>query len=154
MLWLALRPRLKRLSCEFEGEGIDVFSHIEDISLCFMDATANAAGGSLLLWRELTYVGIVVNPAETVALQPKRYVPMVEHVSILTSVDGGIADKIGVTVVGVPTGTHKNTPWIEQWSQLRMETRTSLRAALLICRASKQWPSSPLNPSGREQAMQ
>lgn len=71
---------------------MDVFSHIDDISLRLMEATANAAGGSLLLRRELTYVGIVFNPAETVALQPKRHVPTAEHISILTSVAVGLAD--------------------------------------------------------------
>lgn len=77
------------------------------ISFSLMEATtANAVRVFTFLRRQLTYVGIVVNPAETVALSPKGHAPTTEHISLLTSIDVGIADEIGVTVVGVPIGTH------------------------------------------------
>ena len=55
--------------------------------------------------RELDDIGIVVNPAKTVALPPKGHAPTTKDISHLASVDVRIADKGETTVVGVPIGT-------------------------------------------------
>ena len=42
MFWLALRPGLKRFREEFEGEGVESFAYLDDISLGLIGVTANA----------------------------------------------------------------------------------------------------------------
>ncbi|CAN0376531.1 unnamed protein product [Laminaria digitata] len=41
MFCLALRPRLKRFRQEFEGEGVEAFAYMDDVSLGLMGITAN-----------------------------------------------------------------------------------------------------------------
>ena len=55
--------------------------------------------------RELGSVGIAMNPSITVALPPKGHVPMPEENALLEGIDAHIAERDGVTVVGVPIGT-------------------------------------------------
>ena len=57
------------------------------------------------LQRELGSVGIAMNPSITVALPPKGHVPMPEENALLEGIDAHIAERDGVTVVGVPIGT-------------------------------------------------
>ncbi|CAN0489423.1 unnamed protein product, partial [Laminaria digitata] len=105
MFCLALRPGLKRLRQEFEGEGVEAFAYMDDISLGLMGITANTVRAFAFLRRELDDIGIAVSPAKTVALPPKGHAPTAEKISLLESVDVRISDEGRVTVVSVPIGT-------------------------------------------------
>ncbi|CAN0521080.1 unnamed protein product, partial [Laminaria digitata] len=105
MFCLALRSGLKRFRQEFEGEGVEVFAYMDDVSLGFMGITANTVRAFAFLRRELDDIGIVVSPAKIVALPPKGHAPTAEKISLLESVDVRIADEGRVTVVSVPIGT-------------------------------------------------
>ncbi|CAM9612988.1 unnamed protein product, partial [Laminaria digitata] len=102
---LALRPGLKRFRQEFEGEGVEAFAYMNDVSLGLMGITANTVRAFAFVRRELDGIGIVVSPAKTVAPPPKGHVPTAEKISLLESVDVRIADEGRVTVVSVPIGT-------------------------------------------------
>ncbi|CAN0592776.1 unnamed protein product, partial [Laminaria digitata] len=71
MFCLALRPGLKRFRQEFEGEGVEAFAYMDDVSLGLMGITANTVRAFTFLRRELDDIGIVVSPAKTVALPLK-----------------------------------------------------------------------------------
>ncbi|CAN0368478.1 unnamed protein product [Laminaria digitata] len=105
MFCLALRPGLKRFRQEFEGEGVEAFVYMDDVSLGLMGITANTVRAFAFPRREPDDIGIVVSPAKTVALPPKGHAPMAEKISLLESVDVRIADEGRVTVVSVPIGT-------------------------------------------------
>ncbi|CAN0596235.1 unnamed protein product, partial [Laminaria digitata] len=105
MFCLALRSGLKRFRQEFEGEGVEAFAYMDDVSLGFMGITANTVRAFAFLRRELDDIGIVVSPVKIVALPPKEHAPTVEKISLLESVDVRIADEGRVTVVSVPMGT-------------------------------------------------
>ena len=57
------------------------------------------------LQRELTNIGIAINPRKTVALPLKGPVPTPQEISLLQGIDVRIAERGGVKVVGVPIGT-------------------------------------------------
>ncbi|CAN0590314.1 unnamed protein product, partial [Laminaria digitata] len=105
MFCLALRPGLKRFRQEFEGEGVDAFAYMDDVSLGLMGITANTVRSFAFLRRELDDTGIVVSPAKTEALPPKGHAQTAEKISLLESVDVRIADEGRVTVLSVPIGT-------------------------------------------------
>ena len=105
MFCLALRLELKRFREEFEREGVEAFAYMDDVSLGLMRITADTVRAFAFLRRELEDIGIVVNPAKTIALPPKGYAPTSEEISLLESVDVRIAGEGGTTVVGVPNGT-------------------------------------------------
>ncbi|CAN0560206.1 unnamed protein product, partial [Laminaria digitata] len=71
MFCLALRPGLKRFRQEFEGEGVETFAYMDDVSLGLTGITANTVRAFTFLRRELDDIGIVVDAAKTVALPPK-----------------------------------------------------------------------------------
>ncbi|CAN0339095.1 unnamed protein product, partial [Laminaria digitata] len=105
MFCLAFRPGLQPFREEFEGEGVEAFAYIDDVSLGLMGIEANTVRAFAFLRRELDDIGIVINPAKTVALPPKGHAPTAEEISLLESVGVRIAGEGGVTVVGVPIGT-------------------------------------------------
>ncbi|CAM9984463.1 unnamed protein product [Laminaria digitata] len=107
MFCLALRPGLKRFRQEFKGEGMESFAYMDDDSVDLMGITANTVRAFAFLQRELDHIGIVANPAKTVALPPEGHAPTAEEISLLESVDVRIADVGRVTVVGVPIGTEE-----------------------------------------------
>ena len=57
------------------------------------------------LQRELSNIGIAINPSKTVALPPKGHVPTLEQTALLEGIGVRIAERGGVKVVGVPVGT-------------------------------------------------
>ena len=71
MFWLALRPGLKSFREEFEREGVEAFAYVDDVSLGRMGITGNTVRAFAFLRREIEDIGIVVNPAKTIALPPK-----------------------------------------------------------------------------------
>ena len=79
---------------------METFAYMDDISLGLMGITANTVRAFAFLRRELHDIGIVVNPAKTVALPPKGHAPTAEEMSLLESVYVRIADEGGVKVVG------------------------------------------------------
>ena len=102
---LGLRPGLKRFREEFEREGVEAFAYMGDVSLGLTRITADTVRAFAYLRRELEDIGIAVNPAKTIAQQPKGHAPTAEEISLLESVDVRIANEGGATVVGFPTGT-------------------------------------------------
>ena len=84
---------------------METFAYMDDISLGLMGITANTVRAFAFLRRELHDIGIVVNPAKTVALPPKGHAPTAEEILLRESVDVRIADEGGVSVVGVLIGT-------------------------------------------------
>ena len=78
---------------------------MDEISLGLMIITANMIGAIAFLRSDLDDIGIVVNPAEIVALLPKGHAPTAEEASFLESADVRIANDGGVTVVGVAIDT-------------------------------------------------
>ena len=105
MFCLALRPGLKRFREESEGEGVEAFAYIDDVSLGLLRITADKVRALAFLRQELEDTGVVVNPAKTVALPPKGHTMTAEEISLLESVDVSITGEGGATVVGVPIGT-------------------------------------------------
>ena len=75
MFCLALRPGLKRSREEFEEEGVEPFAYMDDVSLGLTRITADTVRAFAFLRQELKDIGIVVNPAKTVALPPKEHAP-------------------------------------------------------------------------------
>ena len=84
---------------------METFANMGDISLGIIGVAANTGRAFAFLRRELEDVGLVANPAKTVALQPKGPAPTAEEMSLLERVDVRIVGEGGVTVVGVPIGT-------------------------------------------------
>ena len=72
MFCLALRPRLKRFREEIEGEGLEDFAYMDDVSLGLMWVTANTVRAFAFPRLELDAIGIVVNNAKTVANSTQR----------------------------------------------------------------------------------
>ncbi|CAN0515098.1 unnamed protein product, partial [Laminaria digitata] len=107
MFCLAVRPGLKRFRQEFEGEGVESFAYMDDVSLGLMGISTNTVRAFAFLRRELDDIGIVVTPAKTVALPPKGHAPTAEKTSLLESVDVRVSDEGRVTVVSVPIGTEQ-----------------------------------------------
>ena len=103
MFCLSLRPGLKRF--REEGEGVEAFAYIDDVSLGLLRITADKVRALAFLRQELEDTGVVVNPAKTVALPPKGHTMTAEEISLLESVDVSITGEGGATVVGVPIGT-------------------------------------------------
>ena len=73
MFCLALRPALKRFREEFEGEGVEAFAYMGDVSLGLMEVTANTVRAFAFLRQELEDIGIVVDTAKTVSLPSRRW---------------------------------------------------------------------------------
>ena len=142
MFCLVLRPGLNRFREEFEGEGAEAFSYLDDVSLGLMGVTANRVRAFAFLRRDLVDISIVVNTAKTVALPPKGHAPTTEEISPVERVDVRIVGEGGVTV---SRSVRMNTCWSEHWREGGMESRTALRAASLTCRTSRRRPSSPSN---------
>ena len=105
MFCLTLRPGQKRFREEFEGGGVDAFAYMDDVSLGLTRITADTVRAFAFLRQELEDIGIVVNPAKTVALPPKGHAPTAEEISLLESVNVSITGEGGATVVGIPIGT-------------------------------------------------
>ena len=105
MFFLALQPEPARFREEFDGQGAEAFSYMDDVSLGLMGVTASTVRAFAFLRRQLDDIGIVVNPAKTVAPPPKGHAPTAKEISILDSIDVRIADEGGAMVVRVPIGT-------------------------------------------------
>ena len=57
------------------------------------------------LQQEPANISIALNPRKTVTVLSKGRIPMLEEIALLEGVDGRIAERVGVKVVGVPIGT-------------------------------------------------
>ena len=79
---------------EYEGGGVEVFAHIDNVFLGLMGVTSNTARAVCFLRRELGDICLVVNPAKTVALPPKGHPPTTEG-TVLVSAHVRIANKGG-----------------------------------------------------------
>ena len=60
---------------------MEAFAYMDDVSLGLMRITADTVRAFAFLRRELEGIGIVVNPAKTIALPPKEYAPTAEEIS-------------------------------------------------------------------------
>ena len=102
---MPLLPVLKRTREEFEPRGVEAFAYLDDISIGMMEITPDTVEVVPFLQRELSNIGIAINPSKTVALPPKGHVPTPEQIALLEGIGVSIAERGGVQVVGVPIGT-------------------------------------------------
>ena len=90
-------PAAEELWQGFDGEGVEAFAYMGDVSLGLEGITTNTVKAFAFLQRELEYIGLVADAAETVALRPKGHALTVEEISLLDSIEVRIADNGGVT---------------------------------------------------------
>ena len=102
---MPLLPVLKRTRAKFELRGVEAFAYLDDISIGMMEMIPDTVEVVPFLQRELSNIGIAINPSKTVALPPKGHVPTPEQIAVLEGIGVGIAERGGVKVVGVPIGT-------------------------------------------------
>ena len=105
---MPILPVLKRTRAEFEPGGVDAFAYLDDISIGMMEITPDTVKVVPFLQRELSDIGIAINPSKTVALPPKGHVPTPEQIVLLEGIGVSIAERGGVKVVGVPIGTDEH----------------------------------------------
>ena len=72
---MPLLPVLKRTRAEFKTRGVETFAYLDDISIGMVQITPDTVGVVPFLMRELSSIGIAINPSKTVALPPKGHVP-------------------------------------------------------------------------------
>ena len=80
---MPLLPVLKRTRAEFEPRGVEAFAYLDDISIGMMEITPDTVEVVLFLQRELSNIGIAINPIKTVALPPNGHVPTPEQNALL-----------------------------------------------------------------------
>ena len=102
---MLLLPVLKRTRAEFEPRGIEAFASLDGISIAIMEITPDTVEVVLFLQRELSNIGIAINPRKTVVLLPKGHVPTPEQIALLEGIGVSIAERGGANVVGMPIGT-------------------------------------------------
>ena len=102
---MSLLPVLKRTRAEFETRGVEAFAYLDDISIGMMEFTPDPVEVVPFPQRELSNIGIAINPGKTVAMPPKGHVPTPEQIALLEGTGASIAERGGVKVVGVPVGT-------------------------------------------------
>ena len=101
---MPLLPVLKRTRAEFEPRGVEAFAYLDDISIGNLEITPDTVEVVRFLQRELSNIGIAINPSKTVALPPKGHVSTPEQIALLKVISVSIAKSGGVKVVGVPIG--------------------------------------------------
>ena len=102
---MMLLPVLKRARAEFDSRGVEAFAYLDDIGIGMMEITPDTVEAVPFLQRELSNIGIAINPSKTVALPPEGHVPTPEQIALLEGIGVSIAERGGVKVVGVPIGT-------------------------------------------------
>ena len=102
---MPLLPVLKRTRAEFGLRGVEAFAYLDDISIGMMEITPDTVEVVPFLQRELSNIGIAINPSKTIALPPKGHVPTPEQIALLEGIGVSIAERGGFKVVGVPMGT-------------------------------------------------
>ena len=68
---MPLLPVLKRTRAEFEPTGVEAFAYLDDISIEMMETTPDTVEVAPFLQRELSNIGIAINPSKTIVLPPK-----------------------------------------------------------------------------------
>ena len=96
---------LKRTRAEFEPRSVEAFAYLDDICIGMMKITPDTVELVLLLQRELSNIGVAINPSTMAALPPKGHIPTPEKIALLEGSGVRIAERGGVKVVGVPVGT-------------------------------------------------
>ena len=71
---MPLLPVLKRTRAKFESRGIEAFAYLDYISIGMMETTPDTVEDVPFHQRELSNIGIAINPSKTVALPPKGHV--------------------------------------------------------------------------------
>ena len=101
---MPLLPVLKRTRAEFEPRGVEAFTCVDD-NIGMTEITPGTVEIVPFLQRELSNIGVAINPSKTVALPGKKHVPKLEQIAPLEGVGIRIAERDGLKVVGVPVGT-------------------------------------------------
>ena len=70
-----------------------------------VEFTADTVEVVSFLQQEPANISIALNPRKTVTVLSKGRIPMLEEIALLEGVDGRIAERVGVKVVGVPIDT-------------------------------------------------
>ena len=68
-------PVLKRTRAEFKARVVEAFAYLDDSIIGMVQITPDTVGVVPFLMRELSSIGIAINPSKTVALPPKGHVP-------------------------------------------------------------------------------
>ena len=97
-------PVLKWTRAEFEPRDVEAFAYLDDISIGMMETTPDAVEVVPFLQRELSNIGIVINPSKTVVLPPKGHVPTPKQIALLECIGISIVERGGSKVVGVLIG--------------------------------------------------
>ena len=72
LLCMPLLPVLKRTRAEFKPKGVEAFAHLDDVGIGMMEIAPDTVEVVPFLQRELSNIGIAINPSKTVALRPRR----------------------------------------------------------------------------------
>lgn len=99
LLTVYLRPCLGRLQGESEGEGVEDFVYLDDVTLGLTGYKVRTTRPTSALERDVDVICIVVNPAKAVALPPKEHLPKAGETSPQASVyvrteEGGISSGV------------------------------------------------------------
>ena len=109
-----------------------------------MGITADTVRAFAFLSRELEDIGVLVNPAKTIALPPKGYASTAEEILLLESIDVRIAGEGGATVEGVQIGTDEYV--LDRAIEVVRDGGADRRArCLLACRICRRRPLSTSN---------
>ena len=96
LFFMPLLPVLKRTRADFEPRGVEAIAYLDGITMGMMEITPDTVEVVLFLQRELSNIGIAINPSKTVALPPKGHVPTPEQIALLEGIGASIAERGGV----------------------------------------------------------
>ena len=95
MFCMPLMLVLKRARAEFEPRGVEAFTYLADIRFG-MEIAPDTAEVSTFLQRDLSNIGIALNPSKTVVLPPKGHIPTAEQITLFGGIGVRIAGREGV----------------------------------------------------------
>ena len=86
-------PVLKRTRAESGPRDIESFAYLDDISIGTIGIIPNTVEVLPFLQRELSNIGIAINPSKTAALPPKGHAPTSEQIALLERIGVSIAER-------------------------------------------------------------
>ena len=107
LVCMPLLLMLKRTRAEFDPRGVEALAYLDyiTIGMIMMEIIPHTVEAVPLLQRELSNIGIAINPSKTVVLPAKGDVPTPEQIALLEGIGVNIAERGGAKVLGVPVGT-------------------------------------------------
>ena len=99
---MPLLPVLKRTRATFEPRGAEAFAYLHNISIGMMEITPDTVEVAPFLQRELSNIGIGINPSKTVALPPKGTYPRRNKTPFLKALAPASPNVVGLRWWGCP----------------------------------------------------